>query len=255
MRVQRYFLTISYHGRDFSGWQVQPGQTTVQGVLSDAFRLLYGATERVVGAGRTDSGVHGVNYVAHVNLPRALESLPQAVHRLNRMLPSSVVIHDLRPVHADAHARFSCLSRSYEYRIARVKNPFERECSWFQDRPLDADVLHYTAASLVGEHDFSAFAKADADHSSPLCTVFDARWEFTESEWRFYIRANRFLRNMVRALVGTQVEASLGTLPVDRWDELLKGGTRSDAGLSAPAHGLFFTGAEYPTTTFLTWPQ
>ena len=250
MNFQRYFATLSYHGADFAGWQVQPGQKTVQGVLNDAFRHILGAEGGVVGAGRTDTGVHGQNYVAHVDLPQVPMDLEQALYKINRMLPSSVVVHALQPVNSDAHARFSCTGRSYWYRVARIKNPFNRDVAWFVERPLNDSDLRWAADLLVGEHDFSAFAKADADHTSPLCTVHQAHWEFHDEEWHFRIRANRFLRNMVRALVGTQVELALGRSNRSEFAELLQGGSRSDAGVSAPAYGLFFNGADYPITCY-----
>lgn len=250
MSFQRYFATLSYHGADFAGWQVQPGQNTVQGVLNEAFYRILGASGGVVGAGRTDTGVHGRNYVAHVDVPEAPVDLEQALFKINRMLPPSVVVHALRPVNNAAHARFSCAGRSYQYRIARTKNPFNRDVAWLVERPLSQTNLLWAAQQLVGEHDFSAFAKADADHTTPLCTVHEAYWEFQDEEWHFRIRANRFLRNMVRALVGTQVELALGRSSQLEFSELLKGGSRSDAGVSAPAHGLFFNGAEYPITCY-----
>ena len=240
MSFQRYFATLSFHGADFAGWQVQPGQNTVQGVLNDAFRRILGAESGVVGAGRTDAGVHGRNYVAHVEVPEAPVDLEQALFKLNRMLPPSVVVHALQPVEPNAHARFSCIGRTYWYRLARTKNPFNRDVAWLLERPLNQTDLTWAAEQLRGEHDFSAFAKADADHTTPLCTVHEARWEFHDEEWHFRIRANRFLRNMVRALVGTQVELALGRSTRSEFSDLLQGGESQRRRRKCPGSRTFF---------------
>ena len=251
MATQRYFATLSFHGAAFSGWQVQPEQATVQGVLGNALQRVLGADELPVGAGRTDSGVHGRNYVAHFDLPEPLEEVEQACYKLNRMLPPGIAVHRLNAVLPEAHARFSCGSRSYVYRIARVKDPFNRDTAWSVERSLDAEAMHKAALCLVGEHDFSAFAKAQADHTTPFCTVYEAHWAVDGDEWHFTIRANRFLRNMVRALVGTLVELGQGMWTLEEFQALLQGGDRSLSGSSAPAHGLFFNGATYPQNLFV----
>jgi tRNA pseudouridine38-40 synthase len=251
MATQRYFATLSFHGAAFAGWQVQPEQATVQGVLGNALQRVLGADELPVGAGRTDAGVHGQNYVAHFDLSGPLEDIEQACYKLNRMLPPGIAVHRIDAVHPDAHARFSCTSRSYVYRLARTKDPFNRDTAWSVERSLDAEGMQEAASILVGEHDFSAFAKAQADHTTPFCTVYEAYWVMTGDEWHFHIRANRFLRNMVRALVGTLVELGQGMWTQEEFRSLLQGGDRSLSGSSAPAHGLFFNGASYPKNLFV----
>lgn len=251
METQRYFATLSFHGAAFSGWQVQPGQATVQGVLGKTLQHILGTQELPVGAGRTDSGVHGRNYVAHFDLAGRLEDVEQATYKLNRMLPPGIAVHRIDAVDPEAHARFSCVSRSYVYRLARAKNPFNRDTAWAVERTLDLDAMQRAATLLLGEHDFSAFAKAQADHTTPFCTVYEATWAVEGDEWHFSIRANRFLRNMVRALVGTLVELGQGMWTLEEWSALLQGGDRTLSGSSAPAHGLFFNGATYPQNLYV----
>lgn len=243
---QRYFMDLAYRGTDWVGWQIQPNGPSIQGTLSEALGLLLKEECMPVGAGRTDAGVHATQYTAHFDVSTAVPSTDELLYKLNRFLPDSIAVLAIRPVAERMHARFSCTSRMYCYRIARVKNPFTVQGAWELRRPMEWEKLQEATLLVKGEHDFSAFARSGASHTSPLCTVTEAYWEKSDQEWVLHIRANRFLRNMVRALVGTLVEVAEGGRSVDSFSHLLQGGTRTLSGQSAPACGLYFEGAVYP---------
>ena len=245
----RYAMRLAYHGAPYSGWQVQPGQKTVQGELEIALSSLLRAEVQVVGAGRTDTGVHAANYVAHFEGPEGVD-VEDLTYRLNRFLPPRIAVHEIQPVAEDFHARFSATSRAYRYVLRRSKNAFDTDVAWYYQRPMDLDKLHRAAESLFTTTEFSAFARTGSHTGTTLCTLDYARWVDLGDTWVFEVRANRFLRNMVRSLVGTMVEHALDKRSWESWQGLLLGGERPDAGDSAPAHGLTFAGVTYPNSPF-----
>ncbi len=244
--MARYFVWLSFKGTRFSGWQVQPGRTTVQGLLEHAFSLVLRQQVAVTGAGRTDTGVHALNFVAHfeaASLPFAPDDL---VYKLNRFLPEDIALHAIRQVPEDLHARFSALSRSYQYHIGRVKDPFSTDTSWHCEVPLDEDRMNQASELLLRHDDFTSFSKLHTQVSTPFCRVMEARWNTQADQLVFTITANRFLRNMVRAIVGTLLEVGKGKLPVEGFREIMEKHDRSAAGMSVPPQGLFLTRIEYP---------
>ncbi len=256
----RYFLCLSYDGTEFCGWQIQPSAPSVQACLEGALARLLGRPVPVTGAGRTDTGVHAVNYVAHFDTEGPLPyQASDFIYKLNAILPRSVAILSLSEVPADAHARFSARRREYTYFIHRQKDPFLRQYSWYCGYPeLDFDAMNAACQYLLGTHDFSCFEKTGGDNKTSLCTVFEARWEpyvpghiqvmgmpRREGYWYFRIAADRFLRNMVRATVGSLIEVGRGKRDPAWIAQLIASGTRSDAGESVPGHALFLNKVDY----------
>ena len=258
----RYFLCLSYDGAAFCGWQIQPSSPSVQACLEETLSRLLNRPVAVTGAGRTDTGVHAVNYVAHFDTDGPLPfEASDFIYKLNAMLPHGIAIISVSEVPADQHARFSAKRREYTYFIHRKKDPFVRNYSWLCGFPqLDFEAMNQACQYLLGTHDFSCFEKTGGDNKTSLCTVFDARWEpyvptlaqvchsersEESSYWYFRIAADRFLRNMVRATVGTLIEVGRGKHSPEWVAELIKSGTRSDAGESVPGHALFLNKVDY----------
>lgn len=241
----RYLIRLSYHGGPFSGWQVQPGEITVQGELNRCLSALVGDEIHVVGAGRTDTGVHASCMFAHFDHSTELDT-DQIVFRLNRFLPESIAIEWMRRVEEETHARFSAISRTYHYFIHPQKDPFLVDRSYHLEVNLNLEDMNKAARSLLGHHDFSCFSKSHTQTKTNFCRVEEASWEVIDGQFRFTIKADRFLRNMVRAIVGSLLEVGSGKQSISYISELMGSGDRKLAGQSVPAHGLFLVDVEYP---------
>lgn len=241
----RYFLELSFDGTDYHGWQRQPNALSVQQLLEEALSMLLSVPISVVAAGRTDAGVHAHQLFVHFDIEQKLDAA-ELVHRLNRFLPEAIVIHELFEVRSEAHARFDALSRTYRYRISTEKNPFSTRFSWYVAQPLHIEVMNEAASMLLGTHDFECFSKSHTDVKTYICTVTQAVFEPFEDEIVFTIKADRFLRNMVRAIVGTLVEVGSGKRELSSIQGLLESKSRSKAGVSVPAKGLSLIAVEYP---------
>ena len=244
----RYFIQLSYDGTAYHGWQRQPNGKSVQETLEGALSILLRQTVEVVGAGRTDAGVHASMMVAHMDLSSPLggELERNLVYKLNKLLPHDIAVQRVWPVSDDMHARFSATSRTYHYYIHTRKNPFLRDRSWLVTFPLDFDRMNEAARRLFDYEDFTSFSKVNTDAKTNLCHITEARWEEVEQgNWRFTITANRFLRNMVRAIVGTLVEVGRGRMTVEEFCQVIEQKNRCSAGESVPAHALFLTRVEY----------
>ena len=241
----RYFITMSYDGTRFHGWQVQPNGTSVQGELQKALSLLLREDIQVTGAGRTDAGVHARMMVAHFDTSQEIDG-QQLVYKLNRLLPRDVAVQRLQQVADDLHARFSATSRTYYYYLHTRKDPFLRHYSCELHYPLDFSTMNEAAHMLLSYTDFGAFCKSHADVKTTLCRVTWAVWtELQPGVWRFEITANRFLRNMVRAVVGTLIEVGRGRMTTDDFRKVIEGKRRTEAGESMPANALFLVSIEY----------
>lgn len=242
----RYFLTFSYRGTHYCGWQMQPNGVAVQQVLTDVLRTVtrYPALQ-VVGAGRTDAGVHATKMVAHFDVEKPIDDAEKFLARLNGILPPDIAVSGLRQVANDAHARFDATARRYEYHIISEKNPFKIDLTWRLPVALDYDAMNQAAKVLLGEHDFTSFSKVHTDVKTMICTINEAHWDKRGDEWVFTIEANRFLRNMVRAIVGTLVEVGKGNYSVDDFRKIIEAKNRCAAGMSVPACGLFLTEVKY----------
>lgn len=252
----RYFMQLSYHGAAYHGWQRQPNAPTVQQTLEEALGNLYKEAIHVVGTGRTDAGVHARGYWAHVDLPAepltGAPAIQDLQERLNRMLPRDIVIHQLvQPAHQSLHARFSALSRSYTYSISREKDPFAVDSSLLHTQPLEVAAIQAGAALLLAHTDFAALAKTGGGNKTTLCHLTESRWaEGPAGKLYYHVTADRFLRGMVRAIVGTLLQLGRGELGageagLQALEGILKSGDRRQAGMSAAAHGLCFVGAAY----------
>ena len=253
----RYFISFSYCGSNYQGSQSQPNATTVQGELERAFALILRQPTPIVMAGRTDAGVHAEQMWAHVDLPDTFPT-EHLVFRLNGILPADIALQRIVPVCECAHARFDALSRTYEYRITMQKDPFHIGTRTRVRRGLDFERMNRAANSLIGKQDFQSFSRTKTDVKTFLCTITQAYWriERTDTEGNvleatFIITANRFLRNMVRAIVGTLFEIGYGKRTVEDMETVIAAHDRSAAGDSAPASGLFLTHIAYPSSIFL----
>ncbi len=245
---QRYFLEIAYRGTAYHGWQVQDNAVSVQEKLNQALKTVLRQDVETTGAGRTDTGVHAKQLFVHVDLPVIPEAaqLVKLTHAFNALLPYDISVKRMIPVHADAHARFDATSRSYEYHIHTQKNPFLHEASsFFRDRP-DVEKMNIAAQKLLGKQDFGSFSKAHTQVFTNICTVTEARWEEIGDRLIFHVTADRFLRNMVRAIVGTLLEVGMKGKPIEHVAEVIASQDRARAGVSVPACGLYLTKVIYP---------
>jgi tRNA pseudouridine38-40 synthase len=249
METNRYFLHLSYNGASYHGWQLQRNAHSVQGELEEALFYVLNKTKiNLTGAGRTDTGVHARNYYAHFEIERTLseEDLKQLVYHLNHILPESIGVYDAFAVKSGIHARFSALSRTYRYYICRNHDPFKSDFSYRLTLPLDIDKMQKAASIILNYSDFTCFTKTGANTTTNLCTVFESAWEISDNMLIYKTKANRFLRNMVRAMVGTLINVGKGKTTLSEFERILEKGTRSDAGQSVPACGLFLESIEYP---------
>jgi tRNA pseudouridine38-40 synthase len=244
--ILRYFIELAYNGTDYFGWQRQPRQLSVQEVIESNLSKLYSnAPIQVIGCGRTDTGVHANHYILHVDLEEIVD-LNHFLFKLNRMLPESIVFHSIHQVDKNKHARFDAISRTYRYFIHKTKNPFVHQYSWYIPQPLDINKMNAASQLLIGKQDFTSLAKLHSDVKTNICEVASAEWiQASENKIYFEIRADRFLRNMVRATVGTLVDVGLGKLSIDDFETILKAQNRQEASTSAPAFGLFLWKVKY----------
>ena len=241
----RFFITLSYDGTRFHGWQIQPNGISVQGELQRGLSLLLRQEIIVTGAGRTDAGVHASMMVAHFDYVGELDCR-QLAYKLNKLLPQDIAVQKVEQVSDDLHARFSATSRTYYYHIHTEKSPFERHYSCELHYPLDFDKMNEAARILMEYEDFGAFCKSHADVKTTLCHVTKAEWHQTSSfTWYFEITANRFLRNMVRAVVGTLIEVGRGRMTLDEFRTVIEGKRRTEAGESMPGNALFLVNITY----------
>ena len=241
----RYFVWFSYDGTAYHGWQIQPNGNSVQEELQRALSTLLREEISVTGAGRTDAGVHARQMVAHFDFSEAID-LEQLAYKLNRILPQDIAVEKVEPVSDDMHARFSATSRTYHYYIHTKKDPFSRPYSTELHYELDFDKMNEAGRILMTYDDFGAFCKSHSDVKTTLCRVTKAEWvQTSETSWYFEITANRFLRNMVRAVVGTLIDVGRGRLTLDDFRKVIEGKRRSEAGESMPANALFLENIRY----------
>jgi len=241
----KYFIEFSYNGKAYHGWQNQPNAISVQEVLEQALSTLLQCDISVMGAGRTDAGVHASQMFAHFNVERDLD-VEDLVYKLNSFLPKDIAISDVFLVQAEAHARFDALSRTYRYKIATSKNVFDYDFAYQLQLPLDIEVMNEACKILFQYKDFQCFSKSNTDVKTYNCVIKEAYWTKKSNELIFTITADRFLRNMVRAIVGTMVNIGLGKLRPEDLHDIISSKNRSKAGFSVPAHGLFLEEIKYP---------
>ncbi len=241
----RYFITFSYDGTAYHGWQIQPHSVTVQEELQKALSTLMRKPMEVVGAGRTDTGVHARKMIAHFDYDEVMDC-SQLVYKLNKLLPRDIAVQHVEPVADDMHARFSAKSRTYHYYVHLDKNPFLRSYSWQVYGNPDFELMNRAARVLMEYKDFTSFSKVNTDTKTNDCTITEARWDRVgEDQWRFTVTANRFLRNMVRAIVGTLMEVGRGRMTIEQLRSVIEAKDRCRAGDSVPGNALFLVEVLY----------
>ncbi|SDM37136.1 tRNA pseudouridine(38-40) synthase TruA [Chryseobacterium taihuense] len=240
----RYFIEFSYNGKNYFGYQIQPKDISVQEELEKALSTILREPIKTTGAGRTDTGVHAKKMFAHFDTTQDLSQ--QLVHQLNSFLPNDIAVYKIFRVNDDYHARFDATFRTYEYYISLEKNPFTQDSAWQHwRRPLDINKMNEACRILFDYEDFTSFAKLHTDNKTNLCSIYKAEWKQNGSELKFTVSANRFLRNMVRAIVGTMVDIGAGKIQPEDLRNIIENKNRNSAGTSAPAHGLFLVDVGY----------
>jgi tRNA pseudouridine38-40 synthase len=243
--MNRYFIKLAYKGTNYHGWQIQENAHTVQAELNEKMTLMLAESINLVGCGRTDTGVHAREFYAHFEISREPNDLRELAFRLNGFLPDDIVIYEIFKVSPDFHARFDAKSRTYKYYLSRQKNPFLTGQSFYYHGDLDIVKMNMACIILFDYNDFTSFSKLHTQTKTNNCKILEARWEEIGRELVFTIRADRFLRNMVRAIVGTMIEIGSGKLGVEDMKRIIEAKDRSDAGFSVPAEGLFLEKVDY----------
>lgn len=241
----RYFIEFAYNGTHYHGWQYQPNAISVQETLNKVFSTLLQEDIEIVGAGRTDTGVHASQMYGHFDTKKDIDKA-KLIYKANSFLPKDIAIFDIIAVHDDAHARFDATSRTYHYHIATKKDIFGNEISWFNQLPLDLEAMNEAAKILPDFTDFQCFSKSNTDVFTYNCKITEAYWRKENNKLIFTITADRFLRNMVRAIVGTLVNIGLHKITKEDFIQIIESKDRKKAGFSVPAQGLFLTNIKYP---------
>lgn len=248
----RRFISLSYNGASFCGWQRQPSDPSVQQTIEEALARLLGHQVALTGAGRTDTGVNARRMFAHFDTDRPIASDSTFIRSLNALVGKHIAINDIFPVASDAHARFDATRRIYRYFAHTAKDPFCHNLSWQCSPALDFGEMNRAAERLLEVSDFTSFAKLHSDSRTNICRVDTAQWhDMGDGKFYFEIAADRFLRNMVRAVVGTLVEVGRGKISVDGFSQIIGARDRCAAGTSMPAHALFLWDVEYPSSIFV----
>lgn len=250
METHRYFFEIAYNGSHYAGWQSQHNATGVQTVVESALTKLLREETKIVGSGRTDTGVHCEQQFFHADIKKSFET-QNLIQRLNSLLPKDISIQSIQKVKSEASARYAAVERTYQYRITRKKNPFLEGLAWHYFKVIDIPTMNKAAALLLGEQDFECFSKVKTDVNHFLCDIKKAKWEEKGDRLEFTITANRFLRGMVRAIVGTLLDVGSGKLSIVEFQSILKGRDRKKAGANVPPQGLYLTKVKYPKTIFI----
>lgn len=248
--MPRYFFEIQYDGRSYHGWQSQKNAIGVQQIVEESLSTLLNTPLQIVGSGRTDTGVHCSQQFFHVDIEKAFDK-QTLLSKLNSFLPRDIAIATIRQVKPDAHARYSAVSRAYEYRITRKKNPFLAGHALHYFKPVNIQTMNKAAALILGAHDFQCFSKVKTDVNNFLCTIKKAHWVERGDELIFHVEANRFLRGMVRAIVGTLLEVGAGKISISDFKQIIKSKDRKKAGENVSPSGLFLTKVKYPASIFL----
>jgi tRNA pseudouridine38-40 synthase len=248
----RYFIFISYKGTSYHGWQIQPNSVTVQQTLEEAVSVVLNEKISTIGAGRTDTGVHATFFCAHFeSISADLTESWNLVFRLNQYLPSDISVNSIKKVVPDANARYSAVSRTYKYYISKVKDPFFDNSCWYLHGKIDIIEMNKACEILLHHSDFTSFSRLHSGAKSNICKIYYACWEESDNRVTFTIKADRFLRNMVRAIVGTMIDIGFGKINLREFEEIILAKDRCEAGKSAPAKGLFLVDIEYPEEIFI----
>lgn len=245
--MNRYFIELSFKGTRYHGWQQQPNAQSVQSVIDNALSTLVHEPVETTGAGRTDTGVHACFFTAHFDTSQCINDYNDFVYKMNALLPRDIVIHEVYQVKPDSHARYSAVSRTYTYTVCHTRDPFIDELSWNYSGILDIALMNKACGILLKTSDFTSFSKLHTDVKNNICILTEAVWNENGNLLVFTITGNRFLRNMVRAIVGTLVDLGRGRISLDEFIKIIDGKDRRLAGFSVPAQGLMLTGIIYPS--------
>lgn len=249
--MYRYFCEISYNGTDYCGWQIQPNGISVQETLNKYFTTILRENIELTGAGRTDAGVHAKGMTAHFDVTTPIVDIQKFISNINNFLPPSIAINIIYPVKNDAHSRFSALSRRYEYHIIQKKSPFFTNTAYKYTKELDIEVMNMACEELKKYSDFTSFSKVHTDVKTFICSIKEAYWIKNNDHIIFTIEADRFLRNMVRAIVGTMLDVGTHKISISQFKQIIESKNRCNAGHSVPACGLFFIKATYPDEIYI----
>lgn len=246
----KFFFEIAYHGKNYAGWQNQANAIGIQSVIENALSQMFRTEIKIIGSGRTDTGVHCEQQFFHCELEKEIE-YESLIQKLNSFLPRDIVVKNIRKVKPDANARFDAIERTYNYRITRKKNPFLEGLAWHFFKPIDVQTMNNAAALLLGEHDFECFSKVNTDVNHFLCNIKKAEWKLEGQKLEFTITANRFLRGMVRSIVGTLLDVGTGKTSIKEFQAILQSRDRKRAGANVPPQGLYLTKVKYPARIFV----
>ena len=244
--MPRYFLHLAYNGADYHGWQSQPNAVTVQETVEKALSKVLRRQVAIVGAGRTDTGVNARSMYAHFDVDNEIADPQRLISALNSLVGRDIAIYGIRRVADDAHARFDAVARTYQYFVTTRKSPFDYRFAWNPPYRLDVDAMNAAAARLADYIDFTSFSKLHTDVATNNCRIYEARWTAESDRLTFTIKADRFLRNMVRAIVGTLVDVGRGKTSVDEFCRIIERKDRCAAGASVPGNALFLWQVDYP---------
>jgi len=246
--MARYFLEVSYRGDNYSGFQVQENANSIQEEIERAFQIYFRHKFEMTGSSRTDTGVHALQNFFHFDFPREIQ--PQSLYNINSILPQDIVAKNIFRVDADAHCRFDAISRSYSYHIFSSKNPFLQDRAYYYPYTLELERLIQAAAILQSHNDFTSFSKRNTQVKSFECSILESRWEKTEGGFVYRVRANRFLRGMVRGLVGTMLQVGRGKTSLAEFEKIIRDKDSAQVDFSVPGRGLFLVRVEYPPTIY-----
>jgi len=249
--LTRYFIELSFNGTNYHGWQIQKNALSVQSVINETLSTILSENIMTVGAGRTDTGVHARYFIAHFDTQKNdLDKNTKLIYRLNRYLPDDIAIKKIIRVKNSSHARFDALNRTYQYFISKVKDPFNKEYSFYFNNSLDVKLMNRGAQILMKYKDFKSFSKLHSDVKTTICSIHRSKWKEEKNKIIFSITADRFLRNMVRAIVGTLIDLGLKKITINDFKNIIESKERSNAGLSVPSAGLFLIKIDYPKNLF-----
>lgn len=249
----RYFFEIAYHGKNYAGWQNQVNAIGIQSIIENTLSQMFRTEIKIIGSGRTDTGVHCEQQFFHCELDKPFD--PEAlIQKMNSFLPKDIVVKGIRRVKPEANARFDAVERTYQYRITRKRNPFLEGFTWHYFRPLDVQTMNKAAALLLGEHDFECFSKVNTDVNHFLCNIKKAEWRERGTMLVFTITANRYLRGMVRSIVGTLLDVGSGKTSMKEFQNIIQSRDRKKAGANVPPQGLYLVKVKYPSRIFMTEP-
>lgn len=246
----RYFFEVAYNGSSYNGWQSQPNAVGVQAVIEEVLSKILREKIEITGSGRTDTGVHCEQQYFHVDIVKEFDS-QHLLQKINSFLPKGIAIHSIRKVKPEAHARHDATERTYHYRITKVKDPFLEGLALLYFKPVDVERMNDAAALMVGEHDFESFSKVKTDVNHFVCDIKKAVWKEEGNKLEFTITANRFLRGMVRAVVGTLLDVGSEKISINDFKKILDSRDRKKAGANVPPHGLYLSKVKYPSKIFL----